>query len=381
VAAANGFVTERPDTRYGDTQGTFNETWIVASRFVAPGSGQLTITEIGLYAYQSPAPNVKLAIFTDDAVNGCPETMVSNSETGEITMPTSMGIGYYTYTTCPVVTGGNTYWIAVTSSDAIEYSRFASGGTTVQSGSQTYGVWPSASAWEGFADSVRDYSFYAKYTTAGGTTYEQAVGGTLAFSGGPAKRTDKALAGSFGFAGAVSKQSAKPLAGSLAFSGSATKITAKALAGTLTFSGAAAKLAQKALAGALSFAGSLASATLHMYYQAVGGVLAFSGGVQKVTQKSLGGVLAFGGGVAKLVTRALAGTISFTGNAAKLTQRTLSGAISFAGSLATSTGSAVMDGIMKVVVSARTAISRVSGRTPGASVGGRSPRADVSGRS
>ena len=91
MAAANGFVTVRPDARYGDTTSNLGATSTLATKFAAPNTASFSVSEIGLYA-STNLTQVKLAIFADDAVNGCPGAMVSGSETGIITLSSSLDL-------------------------------------------------------------------------------------------------------------------------------------------------------------------------------------------------------------------------------------------------------------------------------------------------
>ena len=133
MAAANGFVTVRPDARYGDTTSTLASTAGLATKFAAPTVASFSVSEIGLYA-STNLTHVKMAIFADDAVNGCPGAMVAGSESGAITLTADIAtIHFYTYGTPILLAGGAgvSYWIAQIHNATSVTSRFATGGTGV----------------------------------------------------------------------------------------------------------------------------------------------------------------------------------------------------------------------------------------------------------
>ena len=75
MAEANGFVTERP-TEFGDNAFGPNGNSASAQKFVAPSSGTLDLTEIGMYVYsagQSDSPCIgagaDLGTTYDDALD------------------------------------------------------------------------------------------------------------------------------------------------------------------------------------------------------------------------------------------------------------------------------------------------------------------------
>ena len=119
---------------------------------------------------------MKMALFTHDTVNNCPESMVSNSETEAIQINnTSNAKKSYSYTsTKPLVTGGDTLWIAWfanTSVTAININRKESGGVGVYAllDASAYPTWLSGNGWHSLSTSTRDasqYAVYADYTPA-----------------------------------------------------------------------------------------------------------------------------------------------------------------------------------------------------------------------
>lgn len=107
-----GFVTTRPVSRFGDTyNGPYGSGYEFAFKFTCGGSGTFNATEIGIYVgqYDAYAPALQMAIFTHDAVNDCPDTIVANSQCSTIGGATPAW--YYAALTGCQVTGGETYWI------------------------------------------------------------------------------------------------------------------------------------------------------------------------------------------------------------------------------------------------------------------------------
>ena len=169
MAAYNGFGAATPDTKYGDTSLSQSASYATAQKFTAPSSGTLDLTEIGVYGHGNGSTvAVKMAVYTHDAANDCPESQVSNSEatislTGSDYVKVKADYG----ATKPQITGGGTYWIAAISDGAPYYSAFAAAGE-LEVGSVTYPTWPTATAWETHAHYDYDLSFYAVYQAASG---------------------------------------------------------------------------------------------------------------------------------------------------------------------------------------------------------------------
>lgn len=170
MAAGNGFLTASPDARYGDIEGLFNATEIWAHKFTCPGSGDIDISEIGLYTYcEFGSSYLHLAIFTHDSSNNCPAEIVTNSDTGAVAIPvTTMAKCYYTYSTKPRITGGSNYWLASTQNNNNRYSRFATGTGPLYVSTMTYPTWPTDTQWHTHTDLSRDPSLYAVYEQVGG---------------------------------------------------------------------------------------------------------------------------------------------------------------------------------------------------------------------
>ena len=162
MAAGNGFLTEIPDARYGDDEATFDNARPWSLRGTCPGSGTYEVIEIGIYGYFSGTNNIIFGIFTDDAGNANPDTLVTNSQSDAIVIPNAMAKVSFTYVTKPQLTGGTVYWITAQQSLGINMSRFAAGGTAFYiNGGMTYPTWPTPAEWDAGSDLTRDYSLYA----------------------------------------------------------------------------------------------------------------------------------------------------------------------------------------------------------------------------
>lgn len=184
---ANGFVTSRP-ARPGATaiDTTANSTH--AQKFTCGGSNGVTydVVELGWYLSTDAGTTgvVTLAIFEDDAANGCPGAMVANSD-GEITVvnDTSVLARYLTYSgTKPQVVGGTAYFLAALWKDAnINRDRVAStGGTGVRINlGITYPTWPTDTQWHTHTDVTDDHGIYAVYQAAGGTAFTREITDSL----------------------------------------------------------------------------------------------------------------------------------------------------------------------------------------------------------
>jgi hypothetical protein len=171
MGAANGFVTVRPDARYGDQVGVFNFNEPIAQAFTVAGT--ITVSEIGIYGAAAGGSSAcHFAIFTNGS--GKPGSVVTGTDvTGSI--PVSMGIAYAAVSNIQLTAG--TYWIGCyVNSDPWNPSRFNGTGLGTVCGwgeGATYptwgwGTWTSQSG-------TRDYSLYAVYTTAGGLSIPVAM--------------------------------------------------------------------------------------------------------------------------------------------------------------------------------------------------------------
>jgi hypothetical protein len=189
---ANGFLTSSPGSRHGDTSRSWSpDNYCEAFKFTCPGTGIKEITEIGMWlsADSGQTTTFRFAIFTHDPVNNCPEAMVANSETGEVTHnTTTVTKKYYTYSAKPLLTGGNDYWIAVMTADSYANADYlAAGSATNKYNAVTYPNWIFGAGWHGAASSTDDIGIYAVYQAASAAfpsvvSYNTRVGTSL--SGG-----------------------------------------------------------------------------------------------------------------------------------------------------------------------------------------------------
>lgn len=167
MANGYGFLTATPDARLGDGQSTISADLSAAGKHIAPGaSGTITVTAIGAYVYgANSAARVHLAIFTDDSANGNPDSLVDNSDTGELTPATGdITKLEYTYTgTKPILNATQAYWLALQTNGTTTYlSRYTTDGVGCYR-SGTYPTWPSAASWDSASDVTSRYSLYAIY--------------------------------------------------------------------------------------------------------------------------------------------------------------------------------------------------------------------------
>jgi len=166
-----GFLSASPTSRYGDSETNGATNYSEAQKYVLPGSGSITINEIGGYVSADAATTAtfRWAIYTHDAANDCPETMVTNSLSDELSHNTTDFVKKsFTYSTKPVLTGGSTYWIAILYADgSLNNSCFQvdeESEYVLSSGG--YPTWPTGTEWESASADNKDISFYAVYDTA-----------------------------------------------------------------------------------------------------------------------------------------------------------------------------------------------------------------------
>jgi len=170
---ANGFLTEAPASRPGDSTSQYSADFGIVQKFTCPGSGTILISRIGVWLQKNVDNiNCKVAIFEHDSSNSCPSGMVANSESGEMTVNNTGVLDYYaTYTTKPELTGGNQYWIGCIVDGSVGLGlyidRIATTGKVAGYGACTYPNWPTDTGWHTMtAVTNRDYSLYAVYEEA-----------------------------------------------------------------------------------------------------------------------------------------------------------------------------------------------------------------------
>ena len=176
---ANGFLTSSPTVRHGDMETTPPANICEAQKYTCPGTGLQAISEIGLWCdAEGSTANFKLSIWTHDATNNVPEALVSNSETPELTQTGgTVSKVYYPYTTKPILTGGEVYWLVWYTKDAnLGPDKPTGGGGTGRytDGSlsgPTYPTNPTGAQWEDCETYNEDTGIYAVYGPAG--IYEQ----------------------------------------------------------------------------------------------------------------------------------------------------------------------------------------------------------------
>jgi len=168
---ANGFVTSSPGARHGDTVQAVDQYDEYAQKFVCPGSGSVSISEIGAWVQRNAVETAYLAmcIYTHDAVNDCPEALVTNGASGAKTISSSGLLKIsHTFATQPVLTGGNTYWLILKLNNGTppSFDLFATGGTTAQRAS-TSPPFGTGDVWHTHTDQTYDMGIYAVYPAAG----------------------------------------------------------------------------------------------------------------------------------------------------------------------------------------------------------------------
>ena len=167
---SNGFLSSSPGARHGTV--TFNSTTFLAAaqKFTCPGTGTVEISEIGVWlsADASNTHDFALAIFTHDAANNNPDTLVANSDTGAMAhATTTVTKKSYTYPTKPQLTGGQVYWLIHYSGDAVgNIDYIASGGGIVYFVHPDGTDWPTPAQWDTGTDAADvDMGIYVVYST------------------------------------------------------------------------------------------------------------------------------------------------------------------------------------------------------------------------
>jgi hypothetical protein len=171
------------------------------------------------------------------------------------------------------------------------------------------------------------------FTSVGGTTYNQSIGGSVTVAGALTKQTNKAVSGSSTPAGALSKLTTKSFAASITSTGNIVKSTAKAFAGSITGGGSLATmiLFTASLDGSITPSGAISKMTM----KALAGASTLSGAITKLTMKGLGGEMTVTGALSRLTAKAFAGAITATGTVATSYQvlKSLAGSITPVGAL------------------------------------------------
>ena len=180
---ANGFLVASPGARHGASDQDLGVDWVWAQRFTCPGSGMQEISEIGLWSKDSGG-EFRLAIYTDDSGNDCPEDLVANSESATLSADAAISKKSHTYSTKPELTGGVNYWLALflDASNNIDY--LDTSGHCVSLEYQTPYTWPEGDTWHGHDNRVLDVGIYAVYSGAGGGVVKELLVGACGMGGG-----------------------------------------------------------------------------------------------------------------------------------------------------------------------------------------------------
>jgi hypothetical protein len=164
---SNGFLDTTPGARHGNSALDHPANAAIAQHFIAPGSEILEIVEVGIWCSVDSGHTgyFHLGIFSDDTVNGCPEALISNSDSGELSQTnTSIAKKLFTYSTKPQVMGGTHYWLAGIIQNAyLNTDYFTSGGNTLSKPGLTYPTWPTGKQWETHTDRTWDLGIYVVY--------------------------------------------------------------------------------------------------------------------------------------------------------------------------------------------------------------------------
>jgi len=189
-------------------------------------------------------------------------------------------------------------------------------------------------AWTGFVSSDDAFTVTMSLRpTAGGTTFNQSVAGSITPAGAITKQAGKPFAGAISPAGAQARQTNKPLAGAATLAGTLLKTTGKTLAGAVTPIGAVAN----ALVRLLSLAGTIAptGALLRQANKILSGSVIPTAAVTKQPQKTFAGAVTPTSVVAniKTILLALAGAITPAGTLIRQTRRALGGTVAPAGAV------------------------------------------------
>jgi hypothetical protein len=190
-------------------------------------------------------------------------------------------------------------------------------------------------------------------TTAGGTTFNQSLDGTITSAGALVKQDQKPLAGTATSAGALTKQTARTLTGGVTPAGALLKLVGKALSGSVSPAGAVSSSLVRLLsvAGSITPTGALTKLVAKTF--TAGGTP--TGALVKQDQKRFTGTITPAGAVTniKTILLSLAGSIATAGALVKRTGKPLAGSAASAGALVKQTakrltGTATSSGALAV---------------------------------
>jgi hypothetical protein len=162
-----GFVTTRPGSVSGGNMGSCSSGLLIGQRIGIEAVGVWNITEIGTWGHRylnSPAV-IDMRLYTNDFVNGCPETLITNSSSGNLSWTeTDPTIKYASLSGVYIdTTTYHSYWIVSRTQDA----NFMVYGTTPgQISFIMVGDWPTdPDVWHLVTKGVTDYAnLYAVYS-------------------------------------------------------------------------------------------------------------------------------------------------------------------------------------------------------------------------
>lgn len=164
----------------------------------------------------------------------------------------------------------------------------------------------------------------------------------LSFTGSQARRAGKVLAAALSFVGTIPARAIGAVrSGALSFTGSQTKKTSALRAGTLSFIGNVVKLTATARTATLSFTGAIQ--TLKAFGKTLTATLSFTGAFGPTSTKhTAAGALSFAGAQSRAVVHGMTAAVSFVGSAIKSTRRAaMTGSLAFAGAVQRTTSRAV----------------------------------------
>ena len=157
----NGFLIVSPSLRYGNTDSSY-AGGLMALKVLCPGTSNQQVTEIGAYLHANSTCH--FGIFSHDAVNNCPNTLIADSDSGEAAYNSGTYIKVsFTYSSKPQLTAGSIYWLCCfpDSSPTTYLSRFTYGSNGDREGSGTYPTWPNNASWQGASLTGYDQGIYA----------------------------------------------------------------------------------------------------------------------------------------------------------------------------------------------------------------------------
>lgn len=165
----------------------------------------------------------------------------------------------------------------------------------------------------------------------GGTTFNQAVSGTITAAGSLVKQTLKKVAGTTTLSGSVIKQTLKRVVGSTTLSGVLNKFTTKTLSSAITLSSSLNKLTSRTLTGTTTIVGTLTQSIV--FTIALSGAITLVGALAKQTNKAVAGSISLASTLTRQTNKLFSSSITLSGNVLKNTSRLLQSQIVLSGTL------------------------------------------------